>query len=100
MTTRNSYEPAEEYTADGYAVAGWGAGIAFSVLGWETEPDEETEWSGFEARTGNLVVRMIGDDQNFSVDPEDVTRLAREAYCGECGQVGCGHDGYDRAAAS
>ncbi len=90
----NNYERAPEYDADAYAVSGWGAGIAFSVLGWETEPDEDTEWSGYETRTGNLIVRMVGDDRNFSVDPDDVTPLDPEAFCRDCGQIGCGHNAY------
>lgn len=31
-------------------------------------------------------------------DPEDITPLEREAYCGECGQIGCCHDGLERDA--
>jgi len=38
-------------------------------------------------------VRMVGDDRDYSVDPDDVTELAPEDYCAECGQVGCRHDG-------
>jgi hypothetical protein len=34
------------FNADAYTVRGWGQGIAFYVLGWEIEPDEDTEWSG------------------------------------------------------
>ena len=94
---RLHYEDAPEYDADAYTVAGWGAGIAWSVYGWETEPDEDTEWSGYEVRTGNLVVCMIGDDRLFAVDPDDVTAIDEDAYCHECGQVGCCHDGRVRA---
>ena len=95
---RNSnYDEAPEYPANAYRINGWAAGIAWYVLGWETEPDQDTEWSGIEERTGNLVCRMIGDDRDFSVDPEDVTALERDEYCGECGQVGCCHDGLDRS---
>lgn len=54
--------------------------------------DQDTE------RTGRVVAVMVGDDRRFVVDEEDVTPLAREDYCGECGQVGCTHDGYDRTA--
>jgi hypothetical protein len=74
-------------------VDSWGKGIAFYALGWETEPDEDTHWSGIENRTGRVVVVMVGDDRHFAEDPEDLTPLDREAYCGECGQVGCAHDG-------
>ena len=49
-------------------------------------------------RTGDLVVCMVGDDHLHVVDPDDVQELAREDYCSECGQIGCGHDGYDREA--
>jgi len=96
MITRNDWEPAPEFPEDAYAVAGWGAGIAFYVLGWETEPTEGTIWfpTGYEERTGRLVVRMIGDDRNFSVDPEDVEALDPESFCRDCGQVGCGHNVY------
>lgn len=45
---------------------------------------------------GQVVCRMVGDDRNFSFDPSELSQLAREEYCGECGQIGCTHDGYDR----
>ena len=92
------FEDAPEYDADAYTVKGWGAGVAWYVMGWETEPDEDTEWTGYEVRTGKLICTMVGDDRRFSIDPEDVTPLDREDYCGECGQVGCCHDGLDRSA--
>ena len=82
-------ESAPEYTDDGYVVRGY-RGIAWRILGWETEPDEDTEWSGYEVRTGKLVCVMIGDDRHFSVEPECVSPLAPEAFCRECGQIGCG----------
>ena len=85
------------FPADAYAVAGWGAGIAWRVRGWETEPDTDTEWSGIEERTGRVIVVMIGDDRQFAVDPEDVTPLGELDYCEQCGQIGCGHDGRDRS---
>lgn len=97
MFNRNHYESDDAtFSADAYRVRGWGAGIAFSVLGWETEPDEDTEWTGMESRTGRVLVVMVGDDQRHSVDVDDLTPLDREEYCGECGQIGCGHDGLDR----
>jgi hypothetical protein len=97
---RPNYEEDDQaFPADAYMVRGWGSGIAFYVLGWETEPDEDTEWSGCEVRTGRVIVVMIGDDARHRVDPEDLTALAREAYCGECGQIGCCHDGLDRSEA-
>lgn len=45
---------------------------------------------------GRVKVTMIGDDHIFDVDIDDCTPLAREEYCGVCGQIGCRHDGYER----
>ena len=96
MSHRTHFEPDETtFNADAYRVRGYD-GIAFSVRGWETEPDEDTEWSGCENRTGRIVVTMIGDDRRFVVDEDEITPLDRSAYCGECGQVGCTCDGLDR----
>ena len=97
---RAHYESdSEAFPADAYRVRGWGQGIAFYVLGWETEPDEDTEWSGCENRTGRVLVVMIGDDARHRVDPEDLSELDRASYCGECGQIGCQHDGLERGEA-
>ncbi len=72
-----------------YKVKGW-PGIAWRVYGWETKPDEDTEWTGIEARTGKLLAHMVGDDKQFAFDPGDLTPIAEE-YCPDCGQIGCGH---------
>lgn len=71
-------------------VKGW-KGIAFYVVGPETAPDEDTEWSGYKTPTGKVIVVMVGDDRKHAVDPEDCTPIASEDFCGECGQMGCGH---------
>ena len=52
---RRNYEPDDEASpADAYTAQGY-KGVAWSVMGWETEPDEDTEWSGCEVRTGRVV---------------------------------------------
>lgn len=95
-TMRINYEtPNPDPWPDAVQIKGH-SGIAWHVLGWETEPDEDTHWTGYENRTGNLVCMMVGDDRHWSFEPDDILELAREDYCGECGQIGCGHDGYDR----
>lgn len=98
MKHRSHYDAdPQTFDADAYTARGWGQGIAWYVLGWETEPDEDTEWSGCENRTGRVVAMMVGDDRKFTFDEDDLTPIAREAYCGECGQIGCSHDGLDRS---
>lgn len=96
--TSGHYEDAPEYPADAYTVVGWGGGIAWRVLGWETEPDNDTEWTGIEERTGRLVCMMIGDDKRFAIDPAHLAPIDERDYCHVCGQVGCTHDGIDRTS--
>ena len=97
MAFKRQYERDDDtFPADAYRVDGH-SGIAWYVLGWETEPTDETEWSGMYDRTGGVVCVMIGDDRHFVFDPEDVKPIDREDYCGECGQMGCRHDGLSRA---
>ena len=99
MATRKHYESDDKhFSADAYTVEGH-RGIAWYVLGWETEPDEDTEWSGQEQRTGRVIAVMVGDDRRWVFDEGEIKPLPRESYCGSCGQVGCQHDGYDRSEA-
>jgi hypothetical protein len=84
----NNYEdPNNEFTGN-YTVSGY-EGIAFYILGYETVPDEDTEWSGYEVRTGDLVGVMVGDDLHHSIDPSDITAINEDEFCTCCGQVGC-----------
>lgn len=49
-------------------------------------------------RTGEIVAVMVGDDRRFTFDLNEISPLEREEYCGECGQIGCSHDGYAERA--
>jgi hypothetical protein len=128
---RKTYEPASEY--DGAVTVAGHPGMAWRVLGWETETVVREEWepcavcggdgeiltgddddtescaycdgtgqvdaTGYEPepeRTGFLVCVMVGDDRHWTFDPSEVTPIDRDAYCGVCGQMGCGHDGLER----
>ncbi len=95
MRRRNYEVDDAAFLADDYAVTGY-PGIAWRVYGWETEPDEDTEWSGIEKRTGRVVCVMVGDDRRFTFDPDELTPLSEDDYCGSCGQISCAHDGRDR----
>jgi hypothetical protein len=94
IRTMNYEQDNEAFPADYYHVDGWGAGIAFYILGWETEPDQDTEWSGYEVRTGNVLAVMVGDDYRHTVDPENITPLDSGQFCHSCGQIGCTHNTY------
>ena len=83
-----NYEPDETLAAH-VEVKGYRK-IAWRLLGWEVRPDEDTFWSGYQSRTGSLVVVMVGDDRHVAVDPDEVTPIDRETFCTCCGQVGCG----------
>ncbi len=75
------------FPADAYRVRRW-RGIAWWVMGWELDVDEAT---GASRRSGNVVAVMVGDDQPYTFSPDDLTPVSRFEYCGECGQIGCGH---------
>lgn len=64
-------------------------GIAFYVHRFETQPDDDTEWTGIEPETGMVEVVMVGDDRVHVVDPNDLSPLEDDEYCPECGQIGC-----------
>lgn len=62
--------------------------VAYVVLGWEAERDEEGEL----VRCGdNVVAVMVGDDRKHVIDRGDLINLDEDDYCHTCGQVGCGH---------
>lgn len=86
---RHYEEDDQSFPADAYRVRGY-RGVAWTVLGWETEPDEDTVWSGCEERTGLVVCQMVGDDLHFAFDLEDLTPLNNSEFCRDCGQIGCG----------
>ena len=81
------------FPADAYRIEGY-KGIAWYVLGWETEPDADTEWSGYEVKTGRIIAVMIGDDRHFSFDPAEVHAIEPDSFCRTCGQIGCGCNVY------
>ena len=92
---KRHYEEDDLFNAEAYRVEGW-KGIAWRVLGWATEPDEDTEWTGIEQRTGQLVARMVGDDRDFLFEPDEVEAIREDEFCHECGQIGCKADGRER----
>lgn len=51
---------------------------------WPDEDDVE------HVPTGRLIVVMVGDDMRHSVEPEDLTPIDDDEFCGSCGQLGCG----------
>ncbi len=66
-----------------------GLAVAWRAEGYEFQPDEDTEWTGYEIPTGRILAHMIGDDRTESFDPEDLEPIADLDYCRGCGQIGC-----------
>lgn len=85
MTNEINFDFSPAYTADG-----WASGIAWRATRFEMTDDEDTEWTGIQVRTGNIIAHMIGDDKDFSFTPDDLTPISDDDYCSCCGQVGCG----------
>jgi hypothetical protein len=74
-----------------YRADGWAAGIAWRAYAYESEPDEDTEWTGYNVPTGRILAHMIGDDESFAFEPEELQPIGGDDYCSGCGQIGCGH---------
>lgn len=88
---RHRYENDDKtFWGDAYEVGNY-RGIAWRVLGWELEPDEDTEWSGIYNRTGQVLAIMVGDDRVFTFDKDELHPISVEQFCGSCGQIGCTH---------
>lgn len=66
-------------------------GIGFYADGYDSEPDEDTEWTGYEVPTGRIVAHMIGDDRPFTFEPDELIRV--DGPVCSCGQLGCGWHG-------
>lgn len=74
----------QQFPAGTYVThSNWSAGIAWYVR--DVSPIDD-----------RVTVTMVGDDRLFSAERDELTVIERETFCGECGQVGCGHDGLDR----
>lgn len=43
-----------------------------------------------------VIAVMVGDDRPWRIAVSDAIVIPREAFCGECGQLGCRCDGLDR----
>lgn len=77
-------EDPDAFPAETYECSHW-PGVAIRVLGWDIVEDG---YDHFE-RTGNVTVRMVGDDKHWYVEPASLTVLPEDEYCAECGQIGC-----------
>jgi hypothetical protein len=56
----------------------------------EVESDDPDDGE-FVPVEGRWFVHMVGDDRRFDVDVTDIEYLPPTEFCGECGQIGCGH---------
>lgn len=72
-------------------------GVAFYIQGGcEAEHTEECEqeWAGDcdcpPEHEGCVIGVMVGDDYRHHIDPDDLTLISEDDYCGGCGQIGCG----------
>lgn len=89
---RHTYEPDDNtFSADAYNVPHLKLKVAWRVLGWELEPDEDTEWTGIYQRSGQVLAIMVGDDSVHRFEPDDMQPISIEQFCSECGQIGCKH---------
>ncbi len=89
---RHTYENDDKaFPCDAYSVPRLKIAVAWRVLGWELEPDEDTEWSGIFQRSGQVLAIMVGDDSVHRFEPDELFPLDIEHFCPSCGQIGCSH---------
>ena len=55
-----------------------------AVAAWVVDPAYDYD---------QILIRMVGDDRDFPVAIADVERITPDAFCGGCGQIGCGGHG-------
>jgi hypothetical protein len=78
-----------------YKVAGWPQ-VACRLVGEMVEVADDGDGGEVYDPSGLFGVVMVGDDFVHLVEPDRLVPVEREEYCGECGQLGCAHDGLDR----
>lgn len=82
-------------------------GIAFYIHDWyKTERingyidwDERADFESSFVETDReeivdktkAIVIMVGDDDEWVVDTDDLEPISEDDFCYECGQIGCGH---------
>ena len=88
MTT--TFKPGDTVTVEGRA------GVAWRISHHATEMIYDNDWRYDEPEEVELddwfVCIMVGDDQEFTFDVDDLTHLDEDGYCPGCGQTGCGHN--------
>jgi hypothetical protein len=68
-------------------VACWYIGPAERRVLDPWDPYQDT----YEVDHSTAVVMMVGDDKEREVAADDLELIDRDEFCGECGQIGCGH---------
>lgn len=93
------------YTVDGYKGVAWWLEDHPLIAG-ECQGHDDLEEATFYCwgdcvepyrDTARVTAIMVGDDRRFIFDVDELTMIDDDDYCHECGQVGCTHDGRDRA---
>jgi hypothetical protein len=107
MTTGTEIDFDGRYVVEGYS------GIAFRLRGYvlewteerweydgEGDPEDDDSYDYYEPEQVEnrqmVEAVMVGDDHVHKVDVEDLTQIDEDAYCHECGQIGCTADGWPR----
>ncbi len=103
MSTQQRYESKDyrdqpdDFDDKHYTVAGYSTGIAWFVRGYVPAGWDDDDRIYYGWLDDQVHAIMVGDDRVFTVDVDDLTEIDELAFCHECGQVGCGHDGLDRS---
>ncbi|TNF82081.1 MAG: hypothetical protein EP299_01795 [Acidobacteria bacterium] len=87
MTTK-TFERGDHVQVKGFpGVAFWFVGYAERRVLDPWDPLQDT----YDIDHSTAVVRAVGDDLDREIDMDRLEPLDRDAFCGGCGQIGCGH---------
>lgn len=60
------------------------------TVSWATTVGKVAAWVvEDQSESGQVKIRMVGDDRDFFVDRSEVEVIHDDEFCGGCGQIGC-----------
>lgn len=106
-----SFDFDRTYTVEGYEGIAWRAishpEITYECDGHPVEPEDDPHASIGEVYYcdgscrepepdfDRVIAIMVGDNRRFEFDVDELHAIEEDAYCHECGQIGCGHGRVD-----
>lgn len=76
--------------------ASWTGPLIGEFIRSDTQPGAALRVRHHSTELDEVIAVMVGDNRPWRFSTSDLTVIPREAFCGECGALGCRCDGLDR----